>query len=134
VRELARRGDQYLQQRSLVLPSGRRVRAGHGVAGAVDQRVDFAAVGLERREDLRRRLDNGEIGGDHQAFDAVAQPRLVGERVQAVDPAGAQRQVVAVAGVDPGQRRADARRGARDQGQPRAHRFILATICGAIKR
>ena len=87
-------------------------------AGVVDQdvardrpRAAIAAstggMGLEQRQ----------VGRDGEGVDPVRGAQLRGQRLQPVGPPGDQGQVKAPRGIGPGEGRADAGRGAGDQGQ-----------------
>ena len=87
---------------------------GAAEAGVVDQAVDGEAARLNGLEQAARGLRIGEVFGEDGDGRAPFR-QFVGQRLQRGLAAGGEDQVPAFGGVGPGQRRADAGRGAGDQ-------------------
>ena len=76
-----------------------------------------------RVQHRRLRAEDRQVDADGEGVDAVGGAKLGGQRLQAIQAPGGQRQVEASRRIGPGKRRAQARRGAGDQGQfPRNRR------------
>ncbi len=122
VDQLRRRGEHHLDDRGLVRPAGLGIDPGQAIAGIVHQGVHLPAMGGEVIEDRHGRPGLGQVGGDGQGLDPVAQADLVGQALQPIGAPRGQGHIIAVAGEDPGRRRADPGRGPRHQRQSTIHR------------
>ena len=92
-------------------------RAGHAVAGVVDQPVHLQPALRQLFTQPLRRRRVGEIMRQRGHLAAVPLAQLVGQRFQAVEPARGQHQIMAAQGQLSRKGSADAGRGAGDQAE-----------------
>src|SRR6185312_13571185 len=104
-------------------------RAGHAVAGIVDQPVHLQAALVQRIAQPLNRRRVGEIVGQHRDLGTMLRAQVVGQALQALDAARRQHQIVAQRGQLPGELRADAGGRASDQAERacRCHRVFLGS-------
>ena len=121
MRQLGEAGHHHLQHGVVPLPWRGDVRAGHAVAGVVDERVD----GEPARRDLGAqpggRVAQRVVRDDHEHARLIALLEPGRHRAEAVLPAGGDDEVEAVGGKHLGKGLADAGRGAGDQSGSRVH-------------